>query len=91
MQALKAEAERTFYHVFRGYEHPIQQNLSSKKEIRDDKGSLRRVDEACVLDEFRGKRIVDFLSAVIVPNIAIDQARKIFGDKVRPLEDSSTT
>jgi hypothetical protein len=52
------------------------------RELADDKGSFRRLDEACVLDEFQGKHISDLIDKVIVPPPALAKAREIFGDRV---------
>ncbi len=52
------------------------------REIVDDKGSFRRIDEAQVIDEFQGKHISEFVGRVIAPPRAYDQAREVFGDSV---------
>jgi hypothetical protein len=51
------------------------------RELTDDKGSFCRIDEACVLDEFQGKRISDLIDKVIVPPSVLAKAREIFGDR----------
>ena len=52
------------------------------REIADDQGAFRRIDETVVIDQFEGKPISDWLSAVLVPPQAFDQAKAIFGDIV---------
>ena len=56
------------------------------REIVDDKGSFRRIEEAHVIDAFQGKRISEFASKVIVPPQAYDQAAALFGDKAEAVE-----
>jgi hypothetical protein len=56
------------------------------REIQDDKGKFRRIDEAHVIGEFQGKHISEFISKVIVPPAAYLTAREIFGDRVESLE-----
>jgi hypothetical protein len=55
------------------------------REIKDDKGTFRRVDEAHVIDEFQGKHISEFIGRIIAPLEALDEAREVFGDKVEVL------
>lgn len=55
------------------------------REIVDDKGTFRRIDEAQVIDEFKGKHISEFVGRVIVPFEAYDEARDIFGGRVEIL------
>jgi hypothetical protein len=52
------------------------------REISDNQGSFRRIDETVVFDQFEGKHIRELLSAVIVPPQAFEQAKALFGDIV---------
>ncbi len=50
--------------------------------IADNEGSLRRIDEAVVIDVFEDRKIVEFISTVFVPSAAYDRAKAILGDIV---------
>ena len=52
------------------------------KELNDGNISLRRVDEATVIEAFEGKHISDYITSIRVPKEAFQDASKIFGDKV---------
>ena len=51
------------------------------RELIDDKGTFRRIDEAQVIDEFQGKHISEFVRGVIVPREALAGAREVFGER----------
>jgi len=52
------------------------------KEVSDGNVSIRRADDACIIDRFEGKHIAEAISAVVVPTEAYDEAKSVFGDKV---------
>ncbi len=52
------------------------------KEVSDGNASIGRVNDACVIDRFEGKRITEAISAVVVPTEAYDEAKGVFGEKV---------
>jgi hypothetical protein len=52
------------------------------RELSDDQGAFRRIDEAVVIDRFEGKPIIELVSAILVPAQAFDQAKALFGDIV---------
>ncbi|MGB8898776.1 MAG: hypothetical protein WCC90_05810 [Methylocella sp.] len=56
------------------------------REIADDKGRFRRVDEAYAIDSFCGKPIETFLKKVIVPKGLRAQAESLFGHRIEALE-----
>lgn len=53
------------------------------KELGDGKISLKRIDEATVIDSYDGGSIRDAISCIRVPDKAFDEARELFGDKVQ--------
>jgi hypothetical protein len=59
------------------------------KEVSDGKVSLRRIDDARVIDNFEGRHIAEVISTVMVPASAYDEARGLFGDKVLIGENGS--
>ncbi len=59
------------------------------RELADDKGGFRRIDEAQVIDEFQGKHISECIQKVIMPPEAYNDAREIFGDAVMALPETS--
>jgi len=52
------------------------------KELSDGNLSLKRVDEATVIEAFEGKHISEYITTIRVPEEAFEEAEKIFGDKV---------
>ncbi len=56
------------------------------RELVDDKGGFRRIDEAQVIDEFHGKHISESIQKVIVPPNTYNEAQEIFGDRVVTLD-----
>lgn len=56
------------------------------REIADDKGTFKRIDEAQVIDNYRGQHVTEFIRRALVPNAAYDMAHEILGDIVAVLE-----
>jgi hypothetical protein len=52
------------------------------KELNDGKVSLKRIDEATVIDSNDGRHITEAISCIRVPDEIFDEARRMFGDKV---------
>jgi hypothetical protein len=52
------------------------------REISDDQGAFRRIDETIVIDQFEGKPIYELISAVLVPPQAYADAAALFGKLV---------
>jgi hypothetical protein len=56
------------------------------RELRDERGSFRRVDEAQVIEKFQDKPVEAMVQAVFVPPAAYDRAVALFGDRIQALE-----
>jgi len=56
------------------------------RQISDDQGAFRRIDETVVIDRFEGKPISALLSSIFVPPEAFDRTRSLFGDIVKKAE-----
>ena len=52
------------------------------KELNDGKISLKRIDEATVINSYDDNPIKDAIAHIYVPDKAFDEARELFGDKV---------
>ena len=56
------------------------------RELVDDKGTFRRIDEAQIIDEFRGRHISQVFSKVLVPHQDIGAAEELLlGFAVEPV------
>ena len=56
------------------------------REMSDDQGSFRRIDETVVIDRFNGKPISEMVSSVLVLAEAFDRARALLGNIVKTAE-----
>jgi hypothetical protein len=56
------------------------------RELRDDYGSFRRVDEAHLIERLQGKPVAEGVEAVLVPPAAYDRAATCFGNRVQVIE-----
>jgi hypothetical protein len=52
------------------------------KELNDGKVSLKRIDEATVIDSYDDRHITEAISSIRVPDEIFDEAKRMFGDKV---------
>jgi hypothetical protein len=50
-----------------------------------DQTSVKRIDQAAVLNDFQDKSVVDRIKSVFVPPEAVDLARRFFGERVTSL------
>jgi hypothetical protein len=56
------------------------------RELQDDKGRFRRIDEAHVIEKLGGLPIKSVVNAVLVPPRAYDDAVACFGDRVQVID-----
>ena len=56
------------------------------RELSDDHGSFRRIDEANVIERLQNKPVQEMVKAVLVPPAAYDRAAACFGNRVQAIE-----
>lgn len=58
------------------------------KQVSDNEGAFKRIDETVIIDRFEGRPIIEFLSAIVVPAQSFDKAKSLFGNIViKPEEE----